>query len=308
MKYKLSYKKQQPDERNYVYISSQTQQQNNILLKNPQKSILCAKVNIPACYSIPATKLSTTILDQGSVGDCVCNAAAFTITSIIKTMKPSRLCLYALARILTDVKLSDDSGLNVIDACSAIKKYGVCQETAWPYIESTFSILPSLSAMKSCNTFNSFAYYFVNQDLQSIKQALVTNASPIIFGICVYDSFMTSQVTSTGMIPMPNTKTESLQGGHCLLLVGYNDSTQLFTAINSWGTDWGKKGYCYFPYKYLTDTNLAMDFCYYKINSGLNAAVSINTSVPVLLRLQQQQQQQQQQQKRVHPFFRMKFF
>ena len=305
MKYKLSYKQQQPDERNYVYISCQTQQENNILLKNPQKSIVCTKVNLPTSYSIPTTKLSTTILDQGYVGDCVCNAAAFAITSAVQTLKPSRLCLYALARILTDVPLSDDSGLNVIDAGTTIKKYGVCQETAWPRVESNYSVMPPLSALKNCNTFNSFAYYFVNQDLQSIKQALVTNYSPIIFGINVYDSFMTSQVTSTGIIPMPNTKTESLLGGHCLVVVGYNDTTQLFTAINSWGTGWGKKGYCYFPYKYLTDPNLAMDFCYYKINTGLNAAVSINTSVPVLLRLQQQQQQQQ---KRIHPFFRMKFF
>jgi hypothetical protein len=93
-------------------------------------------------------------------------------------------------------------------------------------------------------------------------------------------------------------------------LVGYNDTTQLFTVVNSWGTGWGKKGYCYFPYKYLTDPNLAMDFCYYKINSGLNAASPVTTSVPVLqsrLRLRLQQQQQQQQ-KKVHTFFRMKFF
>jgi len=303
MKYKLSYKQQPPDERNYVYISSQTQLQDNILLKNPQKSIVCAKINIPASYSVPATKLSNNVLDQGSVGTCVCNAAAFTINSTIKTLKPSRLCLYALARILTDVPLSDDSGLNVIDACSAIKKYGVCQETAWPYVESNYSVMPSLSALKGCNTLNSFAYYFVNQDLQSIKQALVTNYSPIIFGICVYDSFMTTQVASTGMIPMPNTTTETLLGGHCLVLVGYNDTTQLFTVVNSWGTGWGKKGYCYFPYKYLTDPNLAMDFCYYKINSG--PKLSPFMSRPVLAKLQQKFQPQQ---KKAHSFFRMKFF
>ena len=303
MKYKLSYKQQQPDDRNYVYISSQTQQQDNILLKNPQKSIVCAKINIPASYSVPATKLSNNILDQGSVGTCVCNAAAFTINSTIKTLKPSRLCLYALARILTNVLLSDDSGLNVIDACYAIKKYGVCQETVCQYIESNFSVMPSLSALKNCNTFNSFAYYFVNQDLQSIKQALVTNASPIIFGINVYDSFMTSQVASSGMIPIPNTTTETLLGGHCLVLVGYNDSTQHFTAINSWGTDWGKKGYCYFPYEYLTDPNLAMDFCYYKINSGPKLSPLMYT--PILAKVQRKFQSQE---KKAHPLFRMKFF
>jgi C1A family cysteine protease len=29
---------------------------------------------------------------------------------------------------------------------------------------------------------------------------------------------------------------------------------------NSWGEKWGDKGYCYMPYAYLTDSDLAADF------------------------------------------------
>ncbi|MGH6684529.1 MAG: C1 family peptidase [Pseudolabrys sp.] len=42
--------------------------------------------------------------------------------------------------------------------------------------------------------------------------------------------------------------------------VGYDDKAQRFIVRNSWGADWGKKGYCTMPYAYLADRNLSDDF------------------------------------------------
>jgi dCTP deaminase len=42
-------------------------------------------------------------------------------------------------------------------------------------------------------------------------------------------------------------------------VVGYNDATQRFIVRNSWGL-WGDKGYCYMPYSYLCNMQLADDF------------------------------------------------
>lgn len=36
-----------------------------------------------------------------------------------------------------------------------------------------------------------------------------------------------------------------------MLCVGYSDPDQVFIVRNSWGPDWGDKGYCYVPYRYL---------------------------------------------------------
>jgi C1A family cysteine protease len=54
--------------------------------------------------------------------------------------------------------------------------------------------------------------------------------------------------------------TEKVVGGHAVVGVGYDDSTQHFIVRNSWGTGWGLQGYFMMPYAYLTDTNLADDF------------------------------------------------
>jgi C1A family cysteine protease len=54
--------------------------------------------------------------------------------------------------------------------------------------------------------------------------------------------------------------TEKVLGGHCVVAVGYNDTTQRFIIRNSWGTGWGKKGYATMPYAYLLTSSLASDF------------------------------------------------
>ena len=49
-------------------------------------------------------------------------------------------------------------------------------------------------------------------------------------------------------------------GGHAVLCVGYNDATSRFVIRNSWGMQWGQKGYFTMPYEYLTNANLSDDF------------------------------------------------
>jgi C1A family cysteine protease len=98
----------------------------------------------------------------------------------------------------------------------------------------------------------------IQNTLLAMKQSL-TAGHPFVVGIAVYDSFESDAVALTGIVPMPNTKTESLLGGHAVLVVGYDDAHQWFIVRNSWGTSWGAQGYFYLPYAYLTNSNLSSD-------------------------------------------------
>ncbi len=42
--------------------------------------------------------------------------------------------------------------------------------------------------------------------------------------------------------------TGNLRGGHCIVIVGYDDAKQAWLIRNSWNTGWGMGGYCWFGY------------------------------------------------------------
>jgi C1A family cysteine protease len=81
---------------------------------------------------------------------------------------------------------------------------------------------------------------------------------PFVFGFTVYESFESTEVEHTGVVPMPAPK-EAVVGGHAVVAVGYKETDKRFIARNSWGTSWGQQGYFTIPYDYLTNSKLAGD-------------------------------------------------
>jgi C1A family cysteine protease len=202
-------------------------------------------------------------LNQGTLGSCVANAFSHCIAyQTANVVVPSRLFHYANCRTIDFTPLNRDTGTTIRSACAAILNHGACQESVWPYNVANFSQLPPLAAYQAAKRFKTFNYTFVKQDLNSIKASLTTYKNPLIFGFLVYSSFMNSAVSKTGQVPLPNTKTETCLGGHCMTLIGFNDSTQQFICANCWGNTWGANGLCYIPYAYLLNPSLAADFCF----------------------------------------------
>lgn len=78
------------------------------------------------------------------------------------------------------------------------------------------------------------------------------------FGFECYDFMLSAEMAKTGVLKLPTTS-EKLQGGHCVLGVGYNDARQQILCKNSWSAQWGQAGYFWMPYAYLTNTRLASD-------------------------------------------------
>ena len=60
-------------------------------------------------------------------------------------------------------------------------------------------------------------------------------------------------------MPMPK-ENEKVLGGHAVAVVGYCDKQKHFIIRNSWGEEWGDKGYFYMPYKFITNPQYANDF------------------------------------------------
>jgi len=85
-------------------------------------------------------------------------------------------------------------------------------------------------------------------------RACLAEGYPIIFGLKLTQKFF--KVGRSGIIetPDPNDPQSAEHGLHAMLIVGYSDTEARFIVRNSWGTDWGDKGYCYIPYDYAANS------------------------------------------------------
>ena len=241
MNYKLKYNFNKPDPRDYVFKPT-------INVKTPPNTLL-----VPVCG----------VLNQGNLGSCVSNATCLAINIATNgNLINSRLFLYYCCRDADGSDMESDTGSSIRSICKAIKNFGLTAETNWPYDISKFSKLPSLNSFRNQYKINSFLYNFIQNGpnlINDIKNSLISK-NVVLFGMKIYSSFMTPYVQNTGIVPIPNTKTEVLMGGHCMAIIGYDETKKYIICQNSWGISWGDKGKCYLPYALIQNNNLCMDF------------------------------------------------
>ena len=215
------------------------------------------------------------VYDQGRIGSCTANAiaAAFEFDLIkqqLPDFRPSRLFIYYNERAI-EGSVQYDSGAQIRDGMKTVAKLGVCPEEEWAYDDTPppsedapfpdgarDGQRPSDQCYQDATAHRATTYRRVLRDLDQMRGCLAAGY-PFVFGFTVYDSFESEKVSKTGVVPMPQPD-EQVLGGHAVLAVGYDDSTQAFTVRNSWGEGWGRSGYFLMPYPYLTTRGLASDF------------------------------------------------
>lgn len=202
-----------------------------------------------------------TIYDQGQLGSCTANAIAAAldyqrVRQAEHLIYPSRLFIYYNERKSTKTTKTD-SGATIRESVKAVKGYGACPETEWPYVISKFTDKPVKQAYTEALSYEDLLYQKVNQT-QGDMQSCLAEGQPFVIGINVYESFESTEVANNGQVPMP-AKGEKLLGGHALLVVGYEANGD-WIFRNSWGESWGDRGYGYFPQEYLLDSKLSSDF------------------------------------------------
>jgi C1A family cysteine protease len=168
----------------------------------------------------------------------------------------SRLFLYFNAREM-EGSIKDDAGAMLRDVIKSVATQGVCLETLWPYVVERFAIKPDAACYDAAVAVRALSYSRIGPSIRGMKSALA-GGRPFVFGSMLYSSFETPEVASTGVVPMPVPEEQPV-GGHAMMVVGYDDATNLFKVRNSWDIEWGDKGYCYMPYAYLGDHNLTDD-------------------------------------------------
>lgn len=228
----------------------------------PDQRDLLYAAPTPVQRTIPAkmdlSKLCPPIYDQGQLGSCTANAIAAAIEfDQKKKFVPSRLFIYYNERSMEGT-IDSDSGAQIRDGIKSVSKQGAPPERLWEYDISRFRETPPESVYTAAKADLVVLYQRLIQDIDTMR-GCIASGFPFVFGFTVYESFESAAVAKSGVLDMPRS-TEKRMGGHAVMAVGYNDATRLFLIRNSWGTKWGKRGYFYMPYAYLTSSRLASDF------------------------------------------------
>jgi C1A family cysteine protease len=195
----------------------------------------------------------TAVEAQGEVGSCTANAMAGAYEYLAKRTlgeagDVSRLFIYYNARALDD-EVEEDEGTTILNCIKALREWGTCPESVWPYDPDCVFDEPHEEAYESALNFRLEEAERLPVDLHAMKHCLA-EGFPFAFGLPLFESFMRE---GNKGIPVPKPDQETFIGGHAMLCVGYSEYYKVFVVRNSWGTDWGDNGYCYIPYDYLAN-------------------------------------------------------
>jgi C1A family cysteine protease len=223
--------------------------------------------SVPAKVDLTA-QCPKTVYDQGDLGSCTANAIAGAIEfdqikQKLTEFTPSRLFIYYNERVIEGT-VSTDAGAMIRDGIKSVNKQGAPHESIWPYKISKFRSKPSSKSYTDALLHQALSYGRVSQTRSTMQKTLAAGF-PFVVGFAVYESFESNAVEKTGTVPMPDVNNEELLGGHAVLCVGYDNSTSRYILRNSWGPNWGNKGYFTLPYAYLEDNDLADDFWVIKL-------------------------------------------
>jgi len=209
------------------------------------------------------------VRSQGEIGSCT----AFGTTQLFRFIRkkhklvswtPSPLFTYYATRKLNNLE-NEDSGASIRDALKSTAINGVAMERYWPYVVNKFTENPPEEVWANAEKHQTLEYLRVKDTDKSQFLGCLNDGSPFVFGINLYSSFNSFETVLTGMVPVPDKENEKLIGGHCMLAVGWTKIEQdgklkeYLIVQNSWGENWGDRGYCYIPMEYVM-TNDTFDF------------------------------------------------
>ena len=203
----------------------------------------------PAAYNYPSeynlrkvngSDFCTGIRDQSGCGSCV----AFAVTAAVESSYEVYNSNPSANLDLSEWDLftrggSCSAGWMFVPALEALRKYGICRESCYPYLTDEPRCAERSSQLVRIGSYKQLS------SLDEVKW-WVANKGPVITGMQVYEDFFNY---NSGIYTATY---GAFMGNHAVAVVGYSDNGKYWICKNSWGTLWGESGW--FRISYTADT------------------------------------------------------
>lgn len=141
-------------------------------------------------------------------------------------------------------------GASLAYGMETIKKYG-CKPFIWePWLNCNDSVTFNEFTLNLASYYTIEEWYAAPKEniVEKVKEALY-NEFTVVVGINLTKSFMSGNTVSYGQWT-PKSDEESI-GGHAMCIIGYDDTKfgGAFEIMNSYGTEFGDKGFVWVSYK-----------------------------------------------------------
>mgnify|MGYP000308034623 CR=1 FL=1 len=208
--------------------------------------------------------------NQGSSGSCVGWSSVYAARTLAEQRRlnlsspEQRLnSRFSPAYIYNQIRLNKQScedGSYVSAALTLMRDQGVLPLAQFPYSDEYCYRLPTPSEKQQAaafriDDFRRLGSRYHRSSLHLSTRKALHRGHPVVIGMLVGESFMqhegsaSVQFSSGDDLAYDNNSLQDY-GGHAMTVIGYDDTKDggAFEIMNSWGTDWGNKGFVWLKY------------------------------------------------------------
>ena len=185
----------------------------------------------------------TPVKNQGGCGSCVAFGAVGALESKIKILRGANYAIdlseahlfYCIARSQGRTCGGNTGGWWPEPSMVGLRDIGVTDEACYPYTSGDQNCTGRCSDWQS-RVVRISGYTKVSG--VAATREWVANNGPVQACFTVYSDFYNFYRSGV----YRKTANVTVVGGHCVVIVGYDDAQQCWICKNSWGTGWGEQG------------------------------------------------------------------
>jgi C1A family cysteine protease len=199
--------------------------------------------------------------NQGGQGSCVGWSSTYALRSYLEHVvkktaylnadgTPNQSVLFSPAYTYNSLNGGADNGLQINNAMNFLLNDGAIPLSVMPYNDKDFLTKPTADQKSRAAAYKLKSWGRVPITLDAMR-AFLAYKNPLVIGMTV-DGNMTSGTEKYGAEAGWKTYNPATErGGHAMIIVGYDDAKQAFKVQNSWGENWGNKGFFWLSYDLL---------------------------------------------------------